>query len=308
MIKLGFWSAIVVLLASACTSTPAVAPPRPSGGYGDEVVAVRELAARHGLTESYEARQNRLLLTGPGQRVLLFPGTTVAVVNGTRIERMGKIRTTKGGWTILAVDVARIEAAMANQSIAVHSGGSALRPVPEPVVETSPAVLPVADSGWRVPLRRSWRYIILHHSGTASGNATTFGRVHRDERGWDGLGYDFVIGNGHGSPDGRVEVGYRWRDQVTGAHAGRAPDGSNVMNEEGIGICLVGSFDRNGPTAAQRRSLARLIAFLRDYCRIPAENVLLHGDVRDTECPGRMFPKAEFVKPGRIASLPGNLR
>ena len=71
---------------------------------------------------------------------------------------------------------------------------------------------------WRVTLRRKWTDIVIHHSATRSGSAQSFHEYHQS-RGWDGLGYDFVIGNGHGSRDGQVEAGYRWREQKRGAHA-----------------------------------------------------------------------------------------
>jgi hypothetical protein len=139
--------------------------------------------------------------------------------------------------------------------------------------------------------RRAWRYIVIHHSATETGCAKAFDAEHRqrrdkDGRRWDGLGYDFVIGNGTGSGDGAVEVGYRWRDQKRGAHAG-----NDLMNEQGIGICLVGDFTKSSPTAAQMRSLSRLCNYLSAYCGIPRSNFRLHGDVKTTSCPGPLFPR-----------------
>ena len=83
---------------------------------------------------------------------------------------------------------------------------------------------------------RNWRFIIVHHSATDRGNATFFDRVHRD-KGWEGLGYHFTIGNGTmGVADGQVEIGPRWREQRTGAHC--SVRGRPEYNEIGIGICL----------------------------------------------------------------------
>jgi hypothetical protein len=143
-----------------------------------------------------------------------------------------------------------------------------------------------------VPLKRRWQYLVIHHSATATGNASSIDRAHRD-RGFDGLGYDFVIGNGTNSPDGVVEVGYRWRQQITGAHAKTA---GNFMNEHGVGICLVGDFTRTRPTPAQMRSLDRLCTFLAQYCGISASNLRMHGDVKSTECPGKLFPRDFAVR------------
>ncbi len=59
--------------------------------------------------------------------------------------------------------------------------------------------------------RTPWRYIVIHHSATPSGNARSFDRMHRG-KGWDGVAYHFVIDNGKGGPDGRLEVTHRWWD------------------------------------------------------------------------------------------------
>ncbi|HHT9113865.1 MAG TPA: hypothetical protein ACFYD0_11140, partial [Candidatus Wunengus sp. YC65] len=54
---------------------------------------------------------------------------------------------------------------------------------------------------------RDWRYIVVHHSATSSGNAAEFDKYHRRKKGWEnGLGYHFVIGNGNGTPDGKIEI------------------------------------------------------------------------------------------------------
>ena len=96
-----------------------------------------------------------------------------------------------------------------------------------------------------------WHYIVIHHSATPSGGAKAFDRMHR-EKGWDELGYHFVVGNGTDTGDGQIEVGSRWPKQKWGAHA-KTPD--NRFNKTGIGICLVGNFDTERPTRAQMASL-----------------------------------------------------
>ncbi len=99
---------------------------------------------------------------------------------------------------------------------------------------------------------RPWKYIVIHHSASDSGNAASMGKYHKNNRGWvNGLGYDFVIGNGNGSRDGQIEVGNRWNRQIDGAHAGN-PE----YNKYGIGICLVGNFENDYPTNPQISSLS----------------------------------------------------
>lgn len=158
-------------------------------------------------------------------------------------------------------------------------------PLPDqPASETPPAA---------EPERTPWRYIVIHHSASPSGNAAVFSKLHR-QKGWDGLAYHFVIDNGHGGPDGRLEVGSRWWQQKHGAHAGHLPPDDeqerNVYNEFGIGICLVGNFNHRAPTPAQMEMLARLVAKLRDQYNIPEDAIMGHRHVRSTACPGQYFP------------------
>ena len=101
-----------------------------------------------------------------------------------------------------------------------------------PNISTIKAAIPLYPS-------RKWRYIIIHHSATDTGDAYYFNILHR-RKGWDGIGYDFVIDNGtDGKNDGAIEVSPRWTNQENGAHC-HASD----MNSKGIGICLVGNFSK----------------------------------------------------------------
>lgn len=159
------------------------------------------------------------------------------------------------------------------------------QPNPSPQLSQAQRNFPGVPREW-IPYAspRPWRFIVIHHSATDSGSAAQFDRAHRD-KGWDELGYHFVIGNGRGSRDGMVEVGPRWPRQKWGAHA-KTPD--NQYNDYGIGICLVGNFDNTRLTAAQEASLARLVAYLMRTYNIPASRVIGHKDTgRSTDCPGR---------------------
>lgn len=143
--------------------------------------------------------------------------------------------------------------------------------------------------GWNPPVaQRPWRYIVVHHSATATGSAAAFDAMHR-AKGWNGLGYDFVIDNGHGGPDGAVEVGPRWTRQEQGAHTGSTPQ--NEYNNYGIGICLVGDLTDQMPTPAQLASLNRLLRYLMDRYHIAPDNVIGHREAPNaaTECPGNAF-------------------
>jgi len=162
-------------------------------------------------------------------------------------------------------------------------------PQPSPPVVRTETKYP---ANWYPPksIERKWTAIVIHHSGTSTGNAEIFDRWHREGNHWEGVGYDFVIGNGTDSPDGKVEVTFRWTEQKTGAHCGGTP--GNWANREGVGICLVGDFNKTSPTRAQIQSLVKLIKFLKDRYQIPVSRIYGHGQVpgANTQCPGRSFP------------------
>lgn len=140
-----------------------------------------------------------------------------------------------------------------------------------------------------VPIKRKWNYIVVHHSGSAAGNMEIFDRCHKD-RGWQGVGYHFVIGNGSHSKDGAVEVTFRWTQQLHGAHAG-----VREYNQHGIGICLVGDFERTYPTEPQMASLVSLVNYLQERTHIPTHNIMLHRQIKSTDCPGRNFQYYQMV-------------
>lgn len=170
-------------------------------------------------------------------------------------------------------------------------------PSQPPPVEKPPTVSGTHKTppGW-IPKRGispRWKVIVIHHSATPTGGAGQFDDAHR-AKGWDELGYHFVIGNGTDTRDGAIEVGSRWPKQKHGAHC-KVP--GNYYNEHGIGICLVGNFEKTKPSARQMASLARVVAFLCKECKIPLARVTTHQDVTGkTACPGRNFPLAALKR------------
>lgn len=159
---------------------------------------------------------------------------------------------------------------------------------PEPIRRNIYSNIP---RGWLPPsqVEKNWTAIVIHHSATENGNAAIFDKWHREGNHWEGVGYDFVIGNGSDSGDGEVEVTFRWHDQLTGAHC-KTP--GNWANEDGIGICLVGNFNNTAPTTRQMQSLVQLVRFLQTRYSIPKSRIYGHRTTpgaRKTECPGRKF-------------------
>lgn len=146
----------------------------------------------------------------------------------------------------------------------------------------------------KAPVQRArWRYIVVHNSGTRQGNAKAFDFYHTKVRKMsNGLAYHFVIGNGTSSGDGHIEVGNRWRRQINGGHVH-----SDYLNNIALGICLVGDFNQEKPTAKQLESLDELIRYLRQRTgKIDGKwaTVKAHKDINPpkwpTDCPGNEFP------------------
>ena len=144
----------------------------------------------------------------------------------------------------------------------------------------------------RAPVRKGrWKYIVVHNSGTREGNARVFDIYHRRVRHMqNGLAYHFVIGDGHGSGDGQIEIGDRWRRQINGGHVA-----SDYLNDIALGICLVGDFNRDQPTKAQVGALEELVAYLRNRVgKSQGHQAIVHAhkeiNPRPTDCPGDHFP------------------
>lgn len=148
-------------------------------------------------------------------------------------------------------------------------------------------------SPWAPPskVEKNWKAIVIHHSATDTGNVASIDDYHRNTNGWDGIGYDFVIGNGSGCGNGEVDSTFRWTGQKTGAHC--KTDASNWANEQAIGICLIGNFNNRRPSSSQMSSLLKLVRFLSNRYDIPTSRIYGHsttpGHSTKTDCPGKNF-------------------
>jgi len=161
---------------------------------------------------------------------------------------------------------------------------------PRPVLD---AEVQRAIAGVRLQPGR-WKHIVIHHSGTDAGTLAGMDRFHREERRMEnGLAYHFVIGNGKGMPDGRVETSHRWTRQLDGGHLASAG-----QNKTSLGICLVGNFDQHPPTPKQLENLEALVRALMKRCGLKAAAVKTHQQINviHTRCPGEKFPTSTFFK------------
>ena len=147
---------------------------------------------------------------------------------------------------------------------------------------------------------RRWEWIVGHHSATQSGNAEIFGREHMRRGMENGLAYHFVIGNGTKSGEGEIEIGPRWLKQIKGGHVHR-----EEINEVGIGICLVGNFEENRPTARQLTAFKALVDYLREDVVGKSIHFAVHREIDPgrTACPGKHFPIREMhARYGKFAA------
>jgi hypothetical protein len=168
----------------------------------------------------------------------------------------------------------------------------------EPAAAASDLSVPSIDAWKPSAPAKHWTWVVLHHTASSHGSVESIHAAHlkrkdRDGRPWLGIGYHFVIGNGNGMPDGRIEPTFRWKQQLAGAHAG-----DDEHNQRGIGIVLVGNFDEARPTEAQLVSLRRLVATLQARYGIAKSHVIRHSDLKATACPGKLFPLAEITQEG----------
>ena len=143
------------------------------------------------------------------------------------------------------------------------------------------------------PPVRAWRWIVVHHTAAEHASLAGIDRYHRNHFG-DPLGaeYHFVINNGKKGPAGLIEEA-RWRYQEPAWHLFK-PDNAPAS----IAVCLIGNFEERPLPAAMLDPLVDLTAALMRELSIPAAQVSTHRvvDEKMTQCPGKHFPRDEFLR------------
>ncbi len=144
--------------------------------------------------------------------------------------------------------------------------------------------------------QRKINRIILHCSASDFGDVEII-RLWHKRRGFDDIGYHYVILNGEREPfsvynehdDGIIELGRLWWKM--GAH-------TKSHNYDSLGICLIGSPTFIGPperwfTPRQLQSLRTLVKQLLNEFKLSTENVYSHNDFSPKLCPGF---KAQLIR------------
>jgi len=69
-------------------------------------------------------------------------------------------------------------------------------------------------------------------------------------------------------------------------------------NFRGLGICLIGNFEKHGVAEKQYQALVKLTKKLMKQYNIPLANVSGHGYTKgeQTKCPGKHFPMERFLR------------
>lgn len=134
---------------------------------------------------------------------------------------------------------------------------------------------------------RTIKHIVIHCSATRAGkyfNAKDIDRWHR-ERGWNGIGYHYVI-----LLDGTIELGRDVSKQ--GAHV-------KGYNKHSIGICYIGGLDAHGKpkdtrTLEQKISMFCLLQDLKD--QYITADILGHRDFSEDQNRNGIIEPFEFIK------------
>lgn len=115
-------------------------------------------------------------------------------------------------------------------------------------------------------------HIIIHHSGDDNlwPDGTDYKKViqgywdfHVNTRGWDDIGYNWLIDRNGTIYEGRG-------DKVQGAHF-------SCMNHQTTGICLIGNFNIEDPTASMIDALQKFIAWEADDKNIDPSATKTHA-------------------------------
>lgn len=125
-----------------------------------------------------------------------------------------------------------------------------------------------------VPFKKRITKIVCHHPAHPSWSIHDIHKYHRDKLGWAGIGYNYFI-----TKDGRIQQG---RGRHVGAHV-------SGHNDNTLGVCFQGDFEKQKMTDAQVKAGARLIANLLRNEGLQISDVIGHRDLANTACPGKNF-------------------
>ncbi len=122
-------------------------------------------------------------------------------------------------------------------------------------------------------------YLVVHHSASDLEVCCNDIRQWHLERGWDDIGYHWLVNHQGEITPGRAE-------EIPGAHA-------YGLNSKSLGICCIGHFERESPSERMINALIEQLTSLCFKYELNAERIIGHCDVvklspeaTKTQCPG----------------------
>ena len=150
---------------------------------------------------------------------------------------------------------------------------ASMRPPPQ-IISPAPTIPQGGVPNWNVQTQerdlwrptakaRDWKYVVIHHTASEKGSVESINEEHqqkKDKNGnaWLGIGYHFLIGNGHGMPDGEIDA---WRGLVDlnrltdSADASLVPLAATMKNIEALTGELQKEIQEGSPKAIQTLTL-----------------------------------------------------
>jgi hypothetical protein len=136
-------------------------------------------------------------------------------------------------------------------------------------------------------------HIVIHHSLTADGpELLSVGAIrsyHVGQLGWRDIGYHLLIERARGRPE--AILGRPWDE--SGAHTSQ-----DHMNDIGLGVCIVGNYDKGPPDDKLLRFAARHVAGAANALGFDPgpQTIHRHSDFASYKtCPGLLFPWEKFL-------------
>lgn len=140
----------------------------------------------------------------------------------------------------------------------------------------------IIETDWKwnsgLTVRSATNYIALHHAAVKNCTASQIHQWHK-ANGWAGIGYHFFV-----TKEGNI---FRGRPiWAVGAHV----QGRNSVS---VGVCAEGDYStENIMPYAQKNAIKEVISYLKDL--YPAAQIVGHGEIGSSECPGKYYPLEEM--------------
>lgn len=131
------------------------------------------------------------------------------------------------------------------------------------------------DYNWKGTMtpRTKTNFIVVHHAAAKTCTPADIHLWHLGN-GWAGIGYHYIV-----RKNGEV---YRGRPEaVVGAQV-------QGYNDQSIGICFEGDFEKEEVPDSQQKAGIELLQFL--IGKYPKAKIVRHKDLMSTSCPGKNFP------------------